>query len=285
MSALDRRTNAYRDDLAAKALEGRVTAPRFVEGTKRQVAIGLVQVKRTPEATSRQDTEALFGETVTVYDTCDGWSWVQLASDGYVGYVLDSSLGPPHAATHKVTAERTFLYPEADIKSPTLAALSLGSELAVAGTSGALQKLASGGYVVARHTAPIDRFAPDFVAVAEQLVGVPYLWGGRSTKGLDCSGLVQLSMQAAGLECPRDSDMQAKALGTTIARDAPLERGDLVFWPGHAGIMVDATRLLHANGHHMETVIEPLAEAVERIAGTGTLVSGVRRMPALGRGQ
>ncbi len=283
MSALDRRTNAYRDDLAAKALEGRVTAPRFVEGTKRQVAIGLASLKRTPEASARQDTEALFGETVTVYDTRDGWSWVQLASDGYVGYVLEPSLGPPHAATHKVTAERTFLYSEADIKSPTLAALSHGSELAVAGTSGALLALASGGYVVARHTAPIDRFAPDFVAVAETLAGVPYLWGGKSTKGLDCSGLLQLSMQAAGLGCPRDSDMQAKALGTTIAKDAPMKRGDLVFWPGHAGIMVDATRLLHANGFHMETVIEPLAEAVERIAGTGTFVSGVRRLPALGR--
>lgn len=284
MSALDRRTNAYRDDLAAKALEGRVAAPRFVEGEKRRVAIGLASVRRTPDASSRQETEALFGETVTVYDTRGGWCWVQLASDGYVGYVTETSLGPAHMATHKVGAERTFLYPEPNIKSPAIAALSLGSELAVAETSGALLKLASGEYVVARHASPINRFAPDFVAVAETLVGIPYLWGGKSTKGLDCSGLLQLSMQAAGLGCPRDSDMQAKALGTTIAKDAPMRRGDLVFWPGHVGIMIDATRLLHANGHHMETVIEPLAEVVERIAGTGTLVSGVRRLPALGRG-
>ena len=283
MSTLDRRTNAYRDDLAAKALEGRVTSPRFVEGTTRRVAVGLASVRRKPEAASRQDTEALFGETVTVYDTRDGWSWVQLASDGYVGYVEQTALGPPHAATHKVIAERTFLYPEPDIKSPTLAALSLGSELAVAAGEGAMLKLGSGGYVAARHAAAIDRFAPDFVAVAEKLVGIPYLWGGKSTKGLDCSGLLQLSMQAAGLGCPRDSDMQAKALGSAIAKDAPLKRGDLVFWPGHVGIMIDAQRLLHANGHHMETVIEPLAEAVERIAGTGTLVSAARRLPALGR--
>jgi cell wall-associated NlpC family hydrolase len=182
-----------------------------------------------------------------------------------------------------VTALRTFLYPEPDIKSPTVAALSLGSMLAVTGTSDPLLQLVNGGYVVARHVAPVDRFASDFVAVAERLVGFPYLWGGKSTKGLDCSGLLQLSMQAAGLDCPRDSDMQAKALGTMLAKDAPLSRGDIVFWPGHAGIMVDEARLLHANGHHMQTVIEPLAEAVARIAGTGTLVSSVRRLPSLGR--
>lgn len=282
MTTLDRRLNAYRDDLAARALEGRVAAPRYAKGETRSIAIGLASVRRKPEASSRQDTEALFGETVTVYDTRDGWAWAQLQSDGYVGYVEESALGTAHAPTHTVIAERTFLYPEADIKSPARMALSLGSRLAVESESGTLLALASGGYVVARHAAALGDFAPDFVAVAETLVGIPYLWGGKSTKGLDCSGLVQLSMQRAGLDCPRDSDMQAKALGQPIGNDAPLQRGDLVFWPGHVGIMVDATRLLHANGHHMQIVIEPLTEAVERIAATGTVVSDVRRVPRLG---
>jgi cell wall-associated NlpC family hydrolase len=283
MDVLDRRLNAYRDDLAARSLEGNVTAPRYVEGVRRRVVTGLASVRRTPAPSSRQDTEALFGETLTVYDTRDGWAWVQLAKDGYVGYVTEAALGPAHAATHKVTALRTFLYPEPDIKSPTVAALSLGSELEVMEDAGSLLRLATGGFVVARHTAPIGQFAPDFVAIASRLAGVPYLWGGRSTKGLDCSGLVQLAMHASGLDCPRDSDMQAKALGAVLAKDEPLRRGDLVFWPGHAGIMADEARMLHANGHHMETVIEPLAEAVARIAGTGTRVTSVRRLPALGR--
>lgn len=283
MTELDRRLNAYRDDLAARALEGRVAAPRFVEGAPRQVSAGLASVRRKPDPASRQDTEALFGEAVTVYDVRDGWAWVQLQSDGYVGYVQESTLGDCHAPTHTVIAERTFLYSEADIKSPALMALSLGSLLAVTGAKGGLLELASGGYVVARHAVHAGDFAADFVAVAETLVGIPYLWGGKSTKGLDCSGLLQLAMQRAGLGCPRDSDMQAKALGRPIAKDAPLQRGDLVFWPGHVGIMADAVRLLHANGHHMLVVIEPLAEAVARIAGTGIVVSDVRRLPRLGR--
>lgn len=283
MTTLDRRLNAYRDDLAARALEGRVTAPRYADGVTRQVVIGLASVRRRPDPAARQETEALFGETVTVYDTRDGWAWVQLESDGYVGYVQESALGTAHTPTHTVTAERTFLYPEADIKSPSLMALSLGSRLAVKSETGTLLALASGGYVVARHAVPSDTFAADFVAVAETLVGIPYLWGGKSTKGLDCSGLLQLSMQRAGLDCPRDSDMQAKALGQPIGKEAPLQRGDLVFWPGHVGIMVDASRLLHANGHHMQIVIEPLTGAIERIAVTGVVVSDVRRMPRLGR--
>jgi cell wall-associated NlpC family hydrolase len=283
MTMLDRRLHAYRDDLAARALEGRVAAPRFVDGEKRQIAIGLASVRRKPGTRSRQDTEALFGEAVTVYDLRDGWAWVQLESDGYVGYVEASALGPAQAPTHTVIVERTFLYAEADIKSPALMALSLGSALAVAGSKGSLLELASGGYVVARHVTRLDDFAPDFVAVAETLVGIPYLWGGKSTKGLDCSGLLQLAMQRAGLGCPRDSDMQAAAIGRSIPQDSALQRGDLVFWPGHVGIMVDASRLLHANGHHMLVVIEPLTKAVERIAATGVVVSDVRRPPRLGR--
>jgi cell wall-associated NlpC family hydrolase len=285
MGELDRRLHAYRDDLAAKCLEGRVAAPRYVDGAPQQAIVGLAPLKRSPADSSAQDTEVLYGESVTVYDSRSGWSWVQLAKDGYVGYLPTSALGPALASTHKVTAERTFLYPEPNIKSPVVAALSLGSELAATETANGFLKLSRGGYVVARHAAPIGWFAPDFVAVAERFVGIPYLWGGRSTKGFDCSGLLQLSMQAAGLDCPRDSDMQGTQLGVMLPKDAPLRRGDLVLWPGHVGIMTDATNLLHANAHHMQTVIEPLAEAVARIASTGPLVRGVRRLPALGKGQ
>jgi cell wall-associated NlpC family hydrolase len=207
---------------------------------------------------------------------------VQLASDGYVGYLLASALSarlqPP---THRVTALGTFLYPSPDFKSCPDLALSINAALCVAETGPAFARLTDGRFVPAPHIAERDRFAPDFVAAAEAFLGVPYVWGGKTRLGVDCSGLLQAAMHAAGRPCPRDSDMQLAEVGTTLSVGADLAgltRGDLVFWAGHVGIMLDAVRLLHANAYHMAAAIEPLRLAADRIARSGSVITAVKRI-------
>jgi cell wall-associated NlpC family hydrolase len=218
---------------------------------------------------------------VTVYDERDGWAWGQLETDGYVGYIPSDALGAPGPdATHRVAIPRTCLYPRADLKSAPVRLVSLNVRVAVTGREGDFAALADGaGFVFARHLAPVGATAPDFVLVAEAFLATPYLWGGRQSLGLDCSGLVQLSLDAAGIACPRDSDMQ-QALGepVDIADLTQLRRGDLVFWTGHVGIMVDENRMLHASGHHMMVIIEPLAAAAMRYAEADLAVAAVRRL-------
>src|SRR5690606_16317674 len=206
--------------------------------------------------------------------------------DGYVGYVSSDALAAPGAApTHRVAALRTFLYPGPDLKLPPLCAVSIGARLVVTGEverSGITYALlADGSAAFAGHLAPLDTFEPDFVAVAERFVGTPYLWGGRTSLGLDCSALVQVSLAVAGIAAPRDSDQQAAALGTAlelpVAPDA-LHRGDLVFWRGHAAIARGQGSLVHANAHHMAVAIEPADIAFARIAASGSAVVAVRRV-------
>lgn len=284
-NTLDPRRHAYRDDLAAVSLRGRVTAKRYTAGQRFQVVRASVPLRRKPAATVSLDTEALFGEMVTIYDTADGWAWGQLAHDGYVGYLpADSLSSEVETPTHRVRALGTFLYPSADMKSPPLMHLSVGSLLTVADRDERFSRLAKGGFVISRHISEAGRHARDFVDVAEQFVGTPYLWGGRTRIGLDCSGLVQLSLSAAGFACPRDTDMQQQELGTAVPITASLDdlrRGDFVFWKGHVGIMIDGVMLLHANAHHMATVVEPLPEAVQRIGKTGSKTTAVRRLDGL----
>jgi cell wall-associated NlpC family hydrolase len=280
-AALDPRRNAYRADLAAEALRGKVSAPRYAVGEARQVIDAAVPLRDTPDPHARWITEALFGERVTVYDESEGWAWVQLAGDGYVGYLPDAALSTSvRPATHRVQVLGTCLYLAADFKSPPCLPLSMNAALCVAETRPAFARLADGRFVPTPHIAERDRFAPDFVAIAEAFLGVPYVWGGKTRLGVDCSGLLQVAMHAAGLTCPRDSDMQLAELGETLAVGADLAglaRGDLVFWLGHVGIMLDAVRLLHANAHHMAVAIEPLRVAVDRIAKSGSLVTAVKR--------
>jgi cell wall-associated NlpC family hydrolase len=281
MSAFDPRTTPVRPDLAASHLQGRVDAARFVDGALREVRDESAPLRREPSPDAPLETEALKGELVTVYDTSEeGWCWGQLDRDGYVGWLPANALGPPGPpATHVVTALRTLAFPGPSIKLTPVAAFSLGCRLTVARTEGPLAVTAS-GYVPARHLAPIDAIAPDFVAVAERFVGVPYLWGGKTSLGIDCSGLVQVALTAAGIACPRDSDMQERALGEAIAPDvANLRRGDLIFWKGHVAIARDPATLVHANAFHMAVAIEPIAETVRRIAVDGSRVSSVRRLP------
>jgi cell wall-associated NlpC family hydrolase len=282
MPAFDPRLTPARADLAAKELEGKITAARFVEGRAFEVIEPQTAVRATPAPDAPLLTEALKGERVTIYDmNAEGWAWGQLAADGYVGWLSANALapaGPP--ATHKVTALRTFAFPGPSIKLPPLEALPLGARVAIARVEDRLAVTRSGAYVPAPHLAPLDFVEPDFVAVAERFLGVPYLWGGKTALGLDCSGLVQVALTAAGRICPRDSDMQEQALGAPVpdTGEGALQRGDLVFWKGHIAIVRDGATLIHANAFHMAVAIELLAEAIARIREAGSEITSVRRI-------
>lgn len=279
---LDPRLNAYRPDLADERLQGRVQATRFVAGWRAQVGRAVIPMRSQPHVKAGLVNEALLGERLRAFEIADGWAFVQLERDGYVGYApAEALLLEISEPTHRVQAVGTFVYPDPDIKSPPLMHVPLGSELLVVAGDERFQRLSPNGYVIARHVVPKDQFNRDFVEVAERFIGVPYLWGGRTRIGLDCSGLLQIALEAAGQKAPRDSDMQQAALGTVIPNPddlETLERGDLVFWPGHVGVMVDVALLLHANAHHMAVAVEPLSAASERIAKTGVKIAAIKRI-------
>jgi cell wall-associated NlpC family hydrolase len=282
VQAFDSRLTPARPDLAAKHLQGRVAAARYVEGTEYEVVDPQAPMRRAPAPDAALETEALQGERVTVYEISDeGWAWGQLQADGYVGWLPASALAPPGPApTHKVAALRTLVFPGPSIKIPPLEALPFGARLAVARRHDAFAVTSRNGHVPARHLAGLDANETDFVAVAERFVGTPYLWGGKSNAGIDCSGLVQVSLTACGIACPRDSDMQEEAIGTPIdPASGDLRRGDLVFWPGHVAIVRDEGTLLHANAFHMAVVLEPLAVALDRIRLGGSELRSVKRLP------
>lgn len=284
---LDPRLFAFRPDLADERLRGRVEAGRFTSGERRQINWPVASVRRRPGQREPLDTEALLGETVTVFDEADGFAWVQLDRDSYVGYVPAPALtANVQQMTHRVTALATFVYPIEDIKAPPVTQLPMGARFAVTAISDRFAALSQGGFVVTRHAATVERSVKDFVDVAERFIGTPYLWGGRTRLGVDCSGLLQASLDAAGIAAPRDSDMQQTALGEELLVPDDLEgleRGDLVFWPGHVAIMADSVMIVHANAHHMAVATEPLRSAATRIEkATGSRISAIRRLPRLG---
>src|SRR5215467_11167160 len=270
MTSYDPRITPARPDLAASHLAGKVEAARFVDGHVREIADASAPLRRSPSPDAELGTEALKGERVTIYDTNEeGWSWGQLADNGYVGWLPTSALResgrPP---THRVAVPRTLVFPGPSIRLPPLEGLSFGCRIAITRIDGPLAVTDTNGFVPAIHLKPLDTREPDFVAVAETFLGVPYLWGGKSTLGIDCSGLVQLALTACGIVCPRDTDMQERALGSALARPSELgewRRGDLVFWKGHVAIVRDEVTLLHANGHDMAVAYEATAPAIARI--------------------
>jgi cell wall-associated NlpC family hydrolase len=277
--SFDSRITPARPDLAAAHLRGKITAERFVEGTEQEVVVGVAPLRKEPSHQAPLLTEALYGERVTIYENDEeGWAWGQLKSDSYVGWMPASALLAPQAEpTHRVSALRTLVFPGPSIKLPPTDALPLEARVAVVRQDDDLAVTATGGHIPARHLAPLHSKESDFVAVAERFVGTPYLWGGKSSVGIDCSGLVQVALSACGIACPRDSDMQEVTLGQPISL-AGLQRGDLVFWKGHVAIALGRNSMIHANAFHMAVAIEPVAEGLTRIGAAGTQVSRVRRI-------
>ncbi|WP_436642266.1 C40 family peptidase [Microbaculum sp. FT89] len=290
MNDLHPRLTAARPDLADARLVGKVEAARFVAGTPKRVVAASAPLRRDPRGDAALDTELLHGETVLVFEeTAEGWAWVKLDSDGYVGWCPSEALGDVGAApTHRVRTLRTFVYPGPSIKLAPSMLVSMNALVAVSAADAHFART-DAGFIYARHLAPLDVTEPDWVGVAEGFLGTPYLWGGRTSIGLDCSALVQMAMTAAGLPCPRDTDMQEAAVGTDLGITdlgvtdlgvtdlGGLQRGDLLFWKGHVAIARGDGTMIHANGHHMDTVVEPIAGAVDRIARAGLAVTSVRR--------
>lgn len=283
---LDARRHPHRADLAAGYLKDRIRAPRYADPERRAVVAETASIKAEPDAGAMQISELLFGEPVDVYDAAGGWAWVQGALDGYVGYVAEAELGPPRPApTHMVRARLSHLFPDASIKRPPAGRLTLGARVAVETVSGKFARLADGRHVIASHLRALGEPEDDIVDVALRNLGAPYLWGGRSSLGLDCSGLVQVAMQACGFLPPRDSDMQAKELGEerpVPAGPEGLKRGDVVYFPGHCMIADGAGGLVHANATHMMVTHEPADTVFARTRGGWGAVTDIRRAPPRG---
>lgn len=280
----DRRVTPARPDLAARSLEGKVNAQRFVAGERMIVFNGDADLRRDPVPDAMLETQALHGECVTVYDQDeDGWSWVQLERDSYVGYMPSAALTRDIATpTHRVDVLRSFSFGGPSIKLPPIATLSMNSRVTIVDRKDQFAITHRGHFIFADHLAPVDQYEADFVRVAERFLGIPYYWGGKTSIGLDCSGLVQNALDAVGQFAPRDTDMQENALGTAIAINddlSGLQRGDLIFWKGHVGMMRDNSEMIHASGHQMLVVSEPLHVARDRILAKGAgPITSIKRL-------
>lgn len=263
----DPRLTLARPEVADVRLRDMVAAARYAEPQRMQVAAEIVDVRGAPDGASLV-TQFLHGEIVDTLEVSNGLLLGKSLTDGYVGYCAASDLvpvGPP--PTHRIVAPWSQIFPEPTLKRIPTGGLPYMARVAVLDEAEGYARLGPDAWVPAQHLETLETVASDFVAVAETLMGASYLWGGRSADGLDCSALVQLSLEQAGVAFPRDSDQQARE-GAAVK--GPLRRGDLVFWQGHVGIMQDAERLLHANMHHMRVVSEPLDTAVARIAASPT---------------
>jgi len=276
----DPRLNPWRNDIAADHLRGEVDAPAFVKGQDYEVIAPVTNLHRSPAHGAIVDSQLLLGERFRVYDVKGAWAWGQCQHDDYVGYVLREDLDQCQNSTHIVRQLRCHIFSDPDIKSRPIMAVSMGARLAATNTTGRFTELESGGFIVTQSIMPKGATVPDYIATARQFIGTPYLWGGRESMGIDCSGLVQIALSMAGRACPRDSDLQEASLGQILTEEPTT--GDVVFWRGHVGFISAPGRLLHANATHMQVIEEDFAEACERIASTSGSVTAVKRLSSSG---
>lgn len=281
--SFDRRVTPARPDLVAAALRDRIDSPRYAEPRRAYITWPVADLRPRPDAAASLDTQLLYGEQVDVYDVEGGWAWLQAAEDRYVGYCDARAFAwGAETATHRVTALSAPLHPSPDLKSPVQAALPMNALIHLVAHERRYHQLSDGRWIAEQHFAPISHLVHDWVATAERFFGVPYVWGGTTVAGIDCSGLIQAALRRAGIACPRDTDMQERELGEYRMQEdgsvPPFGRGDLLFWRGHVGVMLDAERLLHANAHHMSVAIEPVDEAIARIATAGAPLKAVKRL-------
>lgn len=264
---MDRRLTPANARVAAAHLKGRVEAASYVAGWQQRVILPVADLCRAPEGA--RERQLLMGDAVTVFEDRQGWAFVQAKKDGYVGYVASAGLADGAAPTHWVAVPSGHIYSAPDLKAPELTGLVFGNGVTCVAHMPRYHETANGGFIAKPHLWPFDKRFSDPVTVAQLHFGAPYLWGGNSIHGIDCSGLVQASMLACGIDCPGDSDMQQAALGEMLEDSEPLRRGDLLFWKGHVAMAVDHETLIHANAHHMAVAYEPADHAIRRIQAQG----------------
>lgn len=276
----DRRLLPANGRVAASELRGMVASERFVDGTWHRIARPVVDLLDAPEG--RRERQLLFGQRIRLLESRDGLAFVQTVHDGYVGYIPADACSADARPTHRVAAAATHLYSQPDLKSPEICWLSHGSQLTITGKARGWLQTDAGHFVHPGHLAELTAPPADPVDTAKLFLGTPYLWGGNSRAGIDCSGLVQAALLAAGLSCPADSDQQQEAVGTCLPGNTSPRRGDLFFWKGHVAMAVDATTLIHANAFHMAVAFEPIDAALARIARNefGALTAHKRVSPS-----
>ena len=270
---MDQRFQAYNERVAAIDLKSDIDHHNFVHPECCQISVPVCDLLDEPNGDRQR--QFLYGASVDVFEDVAGWAFVRQHSDGYVGYVKAAALSSYSNPTHYITNPLTHCYRDADFKSPDIFQLPMQSSIRVHEHKDRFGRTDL-GWIPLTHLKPLAEKAPDIVTEAQKFLGVPYLWGGNSALGIDCSGLVQVACSACGIKAPADSDLQRAALGEHVNGD--MTRGDLLFWKGHVALVHDAGHILHANAHAMAVTLEPINDAIKRIekSGDGPIIAHKR---------